>query len=89
MSKLRSPMIRDMQLAGLAEPTQRLYLRAVRQLRGRHPAYRLGICPAPRRTRSYGLEFLKLALFPAYAHTNHTPKFAFSRHVLASIRLTA
>jgi integrase/recombinase XerD len=32
MSKLRSRMIRDMQLAGLAEPTQRLYLRAVRQL---------------------------------------------------------
>jgi hypothetical protein len=32
MTKLRSRMIRDMQLAGLAEPTQRLYLRAVRQL---------------------------------------------------------
>src|SRR6516225_7711396 len=32
MSKLRNRMIRDMQLAGLAELTQREYLRAVRQL---------------------------------------------------------
>lgn len=32
MSKLRIRMIRDMQLAGLAELTQREYLRAVRQL---------------------------------------------------------
>jgi hypothetical protein len=32
MSTLTSCMIRDMRLAGLAEPTQSLYLRAVRQL---------------------------------------------------------
>jgi len=32
MSKLRNRMTRDMQLAGLAELTQREYLRAVRQL---------------------------------------------------------
>ena len=32
MSKLRKRMIRDMQLAGLVESTQREYLRAVRQL---------------------------------------------------------
>jgi integrase/recombinase XerD len=32
MSKLRNRMIRDMQLAGLAEGTQGEYLRAVRQL---------------------------------------------------------
>jgi len=32
MSKLRNRMIRDMELAGLVEPTQQGYLRAVRQL---------------------------------------------------------
>jgi integrase/recombinase XerD len=32
MSELRNRMIRDMQLAGLVEGTQREYLRAVRQL---------------------------------------------------------
>jgi integrase/recombinase XerD len=32
MSKLRNRMIQDMQLAGLADLTQREYLRAVRQL---------------------------------------------------------
>ena len=32
MSRLRRRMIRDMQLAGLAERSQRVYLRAVRQL---------------------------------------------------------
>jgi hypothetical protein len=32
MSRLRDRMIRDMQLAGLVEGTQREYLRAVRQL---------------------------------------------------------
>ncbi len=32
MSKLRNRMIRDMQLAGLVEATQKGYLRAVRQL---------------------------------------------------------
>jgi hypothetical protein len=32
MSRLRNRMIRDMQLAGLVEGTQREYLRAVRQL---------------------------------------------------------
>ena len=32
MSRLRSRMIRDMQLAGLVEGTQNVYLRAVRQL---------------------------------------------------------
>jgi Phage integrase, N-terminal SAM-like domain len=32
MSKLRSRMTRDMQLAGLVEGTRREYLRAVRQL---------------------------------------------------------
>ena len=32
MSKVRNRMIRDMQLAGLVEPMQKGYLRAVRQL---------------------------------------------------------
>jgi hypothetical protein len=36
MSKLRIRMIRDMQLAGLVESTQREYLRAVRQLAAYH-----------------------------------------------------
>lgn len=34
MSKLRKRMIQDMELAGLAEGTRRIYVRAVRQLAG-------------------------------------------------------
>jgi hypothetical protein len=34
MSELRKRMIRDMQLAGLAEGTRRIYVRVVRQLAG-------------------------------------------------------